>query len=169
MDSRTPEERANEPESVTTSASALPTHQVKEFPQGKEAYCPRCYFENEKVVLRTECPHQVKEEKPSYVSAGKCHCGDNKRFGVHGHHCHATYDASTPTSLISAIKKWAEEKKRKMGNHNYDGNNLRSAEDYYSISAESWSEVIRLEDGMNRIITDLLTYLNSLEEEKVDK
>jgi len=30
---------------------------TKEFPKGKENYCPRCYFENEKVILREDCPH----------------------------------------------------------------------------------------------------------------
>jgi hypothetical protein len=42
----------------------------KEFPQGKESYCPQCYFEDEKVVLRSECKHnaltpslQVEEDK----------------------------------------------------------------------------------------------------------
>jgi len=29
----------------------------KEFPKGKENYCPICYFEDEKVVLREDCPH----------------------------------------------------------------------------------------------------------------
>ena len=28
-----------------------------EFPEGKENYCPRCYFEDEKTILRSECPH----------------------------------------------------------------------------------------------------------------
>ena len=33
-------------------------NETKEFPQGKENYCPRCYFENEKVGRRLDCPHQ---------------------------------------------------------------------------------------------------------------
>lgn len=28
-----------------------------EFPEGKESYCPRCYFEDEKTILRKDCPH----------------------------------------------------------------------------------------------------------------
>ena len=28
---------------------------TKEFPEGKENYCPRCYFEDNKVVLRKDC------------------------------------------------------------------------------------------------------------------
>ena len=40
---------------------------LKEFPEGKENYCPRCYFQDEIVILRTECIHSVapkpKEEK----------------------------------------------------------------------------------------------------------
>ena len=30
---------------------------LKEFPLGKENYCPQCYFENDKVILRIDCPH----------------------------------------------------------------------------------------------------------------
>lgn len=30
---------------------------TKEFPEGKENYCPRCYFEDDKIVLRKDCPH----------------------------------------------------------------------------------------------------------------
>lgn len=29
---------------------------TKEFPGGKEAYCPRCYFEDDKRVLQSDCP-----------------------------------------------------------------------------------------------------------------
>ena len=32
---------------------------TKEFPQGKEAYCPRCYFEDSRTVLREICPHNL--------------------------------------------------------------------------------------------------------------
>ena len=34
------------------------TSMNKEFPQGKENYCPQCYFENEKVILRVDCGHR---------------------------------------------------------------------------------------------------------------
>ena len=30
---------------------------TREFPEGKENYCPRCYFEDDKVILKTDCPH----------------------------------------------------------------------------------------------------------------
>ena len=31
---------------------------TKEFPEGKENYCPKCYFQNEgRVILRKDCPH----------------------------------------------------------------------------------------------------------------
>lgn len=31
-----------------------------EFPEGKENYCPQCYFDDEKVVLRKDCKgHKV--------------------------------------------------------------------------------------------------------------
>ena len=29
----------------------------KEFPEGKESYCPRCYFDDDKVILRDLCYH----------------------------------------------------------------------------------------------------------------
>jgi hypothetical protein len=29
----------------------------EEFPKGKEAYCPQCYFQDEKVILKIDCPH----------------------------------------------------------------------------------------------------------------
>jgi hypothetical protein len=29
---------------------------TEEFTEGKENYCPRCYFEDDKKVLRKECP-----------------------------------------------------------------------------------------------------------------
>jgi hypothetical protein len=32
---------------------------TKEFPLGKERYCPRCYFENDWVVLKEHCPHYI--------------------------------------------------------------------------------------------------------------
>ena len=34
----------------------------KEFPEGKESYCPECYFDNDKVILRKECKHQQDDE-----------------------------------------------------------------------------------------------------------
>lgn len=30
---------------------------ANEFPEGKENYCPRCYFEDDLTVLRSECKH----------------------------------------------------------------------------------------------------------------
>lgn len=29
--------------------------ELNEFPRGKEMYCPKCYFENDKEVLRVDC------------------------------------------------------------------------------------------------------------------
>ena len=29
---------------------------TQEFPDGKESYCPACYFEDDKVVKRKDCP-----------------------------------------------------------------------------------------------------------------
>ena len=36
----------------------------KEFPRGKENYCPRCYFEDEMTVLRRDCKHN-KDQEPT--------------------------------------------------------------------------------------------------------
>lgn len=33
---------------------------TKEFPEGKENYCPQCYFDDDNVILRKECPHNLK-------------------------------------------------------------------------------------------------------------
>ena len=30
---------------------------TEEFPKGKDNYCPACYFEEDKVILRDECIH----------------------------------------------------------------------------------------------------------------
>lgn len=35
----------------------LTNNTMKEFPEEKENYCPQCYFENDKVILRKDCPH----------------------------------------------------------------------------------------------------------------
>ena len=32
---------------------------TKEFPEGKESYCPRCYFDDDKVILRDLCHHHL--------------------------------------------------------------------------------------------------------------
>lgn len=34
-----------------------PESETKEFPQGKDSYCPQCYFEDDIKVLRKECKH----------------------------------------------------------------------------------------------------------------
>ena len=44
------------------------TNKNKEFHEGKEAYCPQCYFELEKIVLRKECAgHQPKKEEGNNI------------------------------------------------------------------------------------------------------
>ena len=35
---------------------------TQEFPKGKEEYCPRCYFENDVVILREDCPHRTTKQ-----------------------------------------------------------------------------------------------------------
>ena len=41
---------------------------TKEFPQGKENYCPRCYFEDDEVILRINCKHNINQDKNAKVA-----------------------------------------------------------------------------------------------------
>lgn len=43
----------------------------EEFPQGKESYCPQCYFDDDKVILRKDCPHNS-PMTPQDKQPGKC-------------------------------------------------------------------------------------------------
>lgn len=51
---------------------------TKEFPLGKERYCPRCYFGEPptfegRVILREDCPHnKVYQEKDGGSGCPKC-------------------------------------------------------------------------------------------------
>lgn len=47
----------------------------------------------------------------------------------------------------------------------YDGNDLKSASDYYHISASDWIEIIRFEDGKN----EALSQVRALLESKLDR
>lgn len=31
------------------------TKEINEFPRGKELYCPKCYFDDDREVLRIDC------------------------------------------------------------------------------------------------------------------
>lgn len=60
----------------------------QEFPKGKESYCPRCYFESDKTILRAECPHNQapqeweKEFEERWVSK-QAHISANPAQGVY--------------------------------------------------------------------------------------
>lgn len=43
--------------SLKSSLSFSAGEKSKEFPKGKETYCPRCYFEDDVTVLREDCKH----------------------------------------------------------------------------------------------------------------
>lgn len=60
--------------------------------------------------------------------------------------------------LTAQIER-GEKIQEKIGNKHYDGNDLSTAEDYYGLSAESWSEIIRLEDGHRMATSDFLAPL----------
>lgn len=36
--------------------------EMREFPLGKDNYCPRCYFDDDKTVLRRDCKHSNEEK-----------------------------------------------------------------------------------------------------------
>lgn len=46
----------------------------------------------------------------------------------------------------------------------YDGNDLKSAEKVYCMSAESWKEIIRYENGRNSFKSDVLDLLQTNQE-----
>lgn len=52
-------------------AKSTQQNTTEEFPKGKEAYCPRCYFEDEKTVLREECPHNSSSNEPKSECFGE--------------------------------------------------------------------------------------------------
>lgn len=41
--------------------------------------------------------------------------------------------------------------------NNYNGNDIKTAEQHYGISAENWYEIIRLEEGAKRVIQEVLS------------
>lgn len=51
------------PDAVFDKAATIPEKKGEEFPEGKEHYCPQCYFENGIVVLRSECEGHEEDEE----------------------------------------------------------------------------------------------------------
>lgn len=49
-----------------------------EFDRKKEAYCPKCYFEDNKQILRSECPHSTSTYKGDII---RCGCGEILKEG----------------------------------------------------------------------------------------
>jgi hypothetical protein len=49
------------------------------FDKVKENYCPRCYFEDDKMVLRNECKHYIQKLKDALIW-----CSGSNDFQVGG-------------------------------------------------------------------------------------
>ena len=68
--------------------------------------------------------------------------------------------------VLEAVREevsWIKKRANKKGN--YNGNELRTAEDYYGISASSWVEIIRYEEGINKVLTEIDSNLTQTIEE----
>ena len=62
--------------------------------------------------------------------------------------------------IVTNLHKKVEALKNTVKTRNYDGNNLKSAGDFYGIAASNWEEIIRFEDGYNYAIFNVLEKLN---------
>lgn len=77
----------------------------KEFPEGKDLYCPRCYFNDDRTILRRDCPHNNPASIPTeavQVPYGSLHNGEfvkpyNKRDQT---------QVDDFMILVSTIKEW---------------------------------------------------------------
>ncbi len=67
-------------------------------------------------------------------------------------------DVSSNTDILKKVIEVAEQEKKTGANKKYDGNDLSSACDEYGIAAESWSEIIRYEDGFNSALSLIKSY-----------
>jgi hypothetical protein len=65
------------------------------------------------------------------------------------------------SSLLQTIESEIEGEKPKR---DYDGNNLESACDKYHIAADSWTEIIRFEDGMNHALDSAKAIISKYKE-----
>ena len=92
----------------------------KEFPKGKDIYCPRCYFEDDEKVLRKDCKHNQKKGmfkklkefisevvKEIKTQKEKCTCGKEICMGGAeveiGGICHRLNDTCYTISKIDEI------------------------------------------------------------------
>ena len=64
---------------------------------------------------------------------------------------------------LAEVREMCEKMYRYKWRNEYDGNDLESANAYYSLSAEYWAEIIRYEQGYDSALNDLLS---SLQEKK---
>ena len=67
-------------------------------------------------------------------------------------------------SLITILKS-CEKAEITRANQGYDGNDINSARKKHGIGALNWTEILRFEDGQNKIIQDSNNQITSLIEE----
>lgn len=61
----------------------------------------------------------------------------------------------------SRIVKLLEGKKKEFSRNNYDGDDLNSACNFYRIGALNWCEILRFEDGANKVLDFLLSEITT--------
>lgn len=62
--------------------------------------------------------------------------------------------------LLESLKKEVMESHLFPFDKGYDGNDLKSAADFYGIAAESWAEIIRFENGHNSALNEISSLLD---------
>ena len=85
---------------------------TKEFPEGKESYCPQCYFEDDKTILRKDCPHN---NSPDTFNTKECING-HKMTGVGFDDCCPEDEAPWKESGVEWLKFEEEFAKIYYGN-----------------------------------------------------
>jgi hypothetical protein len=68
------------------------------------------------------------------------------------------------TKLKQQLEEIESEIEGEKPKRDYDGNNLESACDKYHIAADSWTEIIRFEDGMNHALDSAKAIISKYKE-----
>lgn len=85
-----------------------------------------------------------------------------KASGIHSQELYkaeADFWLSKFDAYLSGVKDKIE-KMKTVKNHRYDGNDIKTAEDFYGISADNWTEIIRLENGIDMGLGKVLALLS---------
>jgi hypothetical protein len=62
---------------------------------------------------------------------------------------------------LEHLEKEVKRIQGKYNHRNYNPNHLWEAANYYNMSAEDWTEIIRLEEGANMALNDVIAYIKS--------